>query len=67
MRGNLSPDLIELLQSEEGRKSVYKALTTGHAEVTIGEDKYEITVLGHKNGIQSHNGMEATLKSEQTR
>ncbi len=67
MRGNLSPVLIELLQSEKGRKKVYEALTTGHAEVRIGEEEYEITVVGHINGKQNEDFLEAKPKSAPTR
>ncbi len=67
MRGNLSPVLVKLLQDEKGRKIIYEALTTGHAEVKIDEEEYEIAVVGHINGKQNKDLLEAKSKSAPTR
>ncbi len=67
MRGNLSPVLVKLLQYERGREKIYEALATGHAEVIIDDEEYEIAVVGHINGKQNKDLLEAKSKSAPTR
>jgi len=46
MRGKLSADLIKILSVPEGREEIEKALKTGRTIVTIGNEQYELTVVG---------------------